>query len=245
MTISKKPEFPQLEDSSTNIQSRVLYEDNHLLVLNKVAGELVQSDFTGDDTLLDRAKAYIKQKYEKEGNVFLGLAHRLDQPVSGAVIHTRTTKALKRIGKIIHDRQIKKIYWAVVKNPPPEEEATLIHHISRNREKNKSYAFETERSDSKRAELKYRLLGAGDNYYLLEIELITGRHHQIRTQLSITGCPIKGDLKYGAPRPNPDGSIHLHARSLTFEHPVSNEILHITAPVPDDVLWKYFEERFG
>lgn len=227
------------------IKQQVLFEDNHLLILNKRAGDIVQGDITGTEPLLEKAKAYIKEKYDKPGAVFLGLPHRLDQPVSGAVIFARTSKALARLNKMLHDRQIAKIYWAVVKNRPPQDEALLSHFMSRNREKNKSYAFESPRKDSQKAELKYKLIASGDNYHLLEVELLTGRHHQIRSQLSVVGCPIKGDLKYGAPRPNADASIHLHARQLAFAHPVSGENLNIIAPVPDDPLWKFFENKMA
>ena len=223
------------------VSKMVLYEDNHLLILNKRAGDIVQGDITGTEPLLEKARAYIKFRYNKPGNVFLGLPHRLDQPVSGAVIFARTSKALARMNQMLHDREIRKIYWAVVKNLPPEESGQLTHYMSRNRQKNKSYAFESPRKNASKAELKYRLIASGDHYHLLEIELLTGRHHQIRSQLSVLGCPIKGDLKYGAPRPNPDASIHLHARSLGFSHPVSGDKLSIVAPVPDEPLWKYFE----
>jgi 23S rRNA pseudouridine1911/1915/1917 synthase len=227
------------------ISQSVLFEDNHLLVLNKRAGDIVQGDITGKEPLLEKAKAYIKVKYNKPGSVFLGLPHRLDQPVSGAVIFARTSKSLARLNQMLQDREVTKIYWAVVKNQPPANEAHLVHHMSRNRQKNKSYAFASPRKDSQKAELKYKLIASSQHYHLLEVELLTGRHHQIRSQLSVTGCPIKGDLKYGAPRANEDASIHLHARKLVFTHPVSNETLHIIAPVPKDPLWEYFENIAG
>ncbi|MBE0661065.1 MAG: RluA family pseudouridine synthase [Bacteroidales bacterium] len=232
-------------DEIDYISLRVLFEDNHLLVLNKRAGDIVQGDKTGTEPLLDKAKAYIKVKYNKPGNVYLGLPHRLDQPVTGAVIFSRTSKSLARLNQMLQDHEITKIYWAIVKNRPPVDEGTLIHFMSRNREKNKSYAFATPRKDSQRAELKYTLIASSEHYHLLEVELLTGRHHQIRSQLSISGCPIKGDLKYGAPRPNEDASIHLHARKLMFAHPVSGEALNIIAPVPSDPLWQYFENILG
>lgn len=225
----------------TDIAARILFEDNHLLVINKLAGEISQGDGSGIEPLLEKAKSYIKHVYSKPGNVFLGLPHRLDQPVSGAIILARTSKALKRLNQMIHDREIRKTYWAVVKNPPPATEGTLVHYIGRNREKNKSYSYVSPRANTVRAELNYKVKAQSDHYYLLEIELITGRHHQIRSQLSFIGCPIKGDLKYGAPRPNPDASIHLHARKLSFKHPVSEVKLDLLAPVPDEPLWKYFE----
>jgi 23S rRNA pseudouridine1911/1915/1917 synthase len=227
------------------IKQKVLYEDNHLLVLNKPAGEIVQGDKTGTLPLLEKAKEYIKIRYNKPGNVFLGLPHRLDQPVSGAVIFARTSKSLARLNQMLQDRTIKKKYWAVIKNRPPADDGLLVHYMSRNRQKNKSYAFESPRKNAPKAELKYKLAASSDHYHLLEIELLTGRHHQIRSQLSVTGCPIKGDLKYGASRPNDDASIHLHARSLEFMHPVSGELLKITAPVPKDPLWEYFENLLG
>lgn len=229
-------------EAADYVSKMVLYEDNHLLILNKRAGDIVQGDKTGTEPLLEKAKAYIKVKYNKPGNVYLGLPHRLDQPVSGAVIFSRTSKALARLNQMLQDREIRKIYWAVVKSRPHDDEALLVHYMSRNRQKNKSYAFPSHRKNAQKAELKYRWIASGDNYHLIEVELITGRHHQIRSQLSVTGCPIKGDLKYGAPRPNPDASIHLHSRLLEFKHPVSGELLSITAPVPEDTLWKYFEQ---
>jgi 23S rRNA pseudouridine1911/1915/1917 synthase len=232
-------------DEIDYISQRVLYEDNHLLVLNKRAGDIVQGDKTGTEPLLEKAKAYIKIKYNKPGNVYLGLPHRLDQPVSGAVIFSRNSKSLARLNQMLQDHEITKIYWAIVKNRPPADEGLLVHFMSRNRDKNKSYAFASPRKDSQRAELKYKLIASSEHYHLLEVELLTGRHHQIRSQLSISGCPIKGDLKYGAPRPNEDASIHLHARKLKFAHPVSGVALSITAPVPHDPLWKYFESIVG
>lgn len=221
---------------------RILYEDNHLLVLNKKSGEIVQGDHTGQQTLLNLGKEYIKVKCDKPGDAFLGLPHRLDQPVSGAVLFARTTKALVRLNQMIFDRQISKIYWAVVKELPQQPSGTLVHYIVRHREKNKSYSYNKPRKNSSRAELNYRFIASGNNYHLLEIDLITGRHHQIRSQLSITGFPIKGDLKYGAQRPNADASIHLHARCLRFMHPIKNEAIEIIAPVPDDPLWNFFEQ---
>ena len=232
-------------DTVDYISQSVLYEDNHLLILNKRAGDIVQGDITETEPLLEKAKAYIKVKYHKPGAVFLGLPHRLDQPVSGAVIFARTSKALVRLNQMLHDHEIQKIYWAVVKNYPPQPEGRLEHFMSRNREKNKSYAFASPRKDAQRAELLYKVIASGDYYHLLEVELLTGRHHQIRSQLSVIGCPIKGDLKYGAPRPNEDAGIHLHARKLSFIHPVSGINLQIVAPVPNDPLWLYFEKTVG
>jgi 23S rRNA pseudouridine1911/1915/1917 synthase len=219
-------------------QIQVLYEDNHLLAINKRASELVQADKTGDSSLEDAAKAYIKEKYSKPGDVFLGVAHRIDRPVSGAVLFARTSKALERLNKLFKDRQLKKTYWAIVCNKPKEEMASLGHYIRRDTSKNKSYVYEKEVSDSKLAELSYKLIASSDRYFLLEVDLHTGRHHQIRAQLSHIGCPIKGDLKYGAPRSNPGGGISLHSRSMVLKHPVQNTPLEIIAPVPvADSLW--------
>ncbi|MEN8789083.1 MAG: RNA pseudouridine synthase, partial [Flavobacteriaceae bacterium] len=196
-----------------------------------------QGDITGDMPLSEVVKAYIKRKYEKPGAVYLGVVHRLDRPTSGAVIFARTSKALARLNRALAQRQAQKIYWAVVRNCPPQEQATLVHWLRKNQKQNKSYVVEPDASASKKAELEYRLIKKLDHYYLLEIELKTGRHHQIRAQLAESGCPIKGDLKYGAARSNKDGSIHLHARALTFEHPVRKEQMEIIAPPPTDPVW--------
>ena len=216
---------------------QVLHEDNHLIVINKRPGDIVQGDITGDMPLSEVVKAYIKKKYNKPGAVFLGVVHRLDRPTSGAVIFARTSKALARLNSALARREAQKIYWAVVLNPPKEEQGRLIHWLRKNPKQNKSYAFEHEVSASKKAELEYRLLKKLDRYSLLEIELKTGRHHQIRAQLAEIGCPIKGDLKYGFDRSNKDGSIHLHARSITLEHPVKKEPLNIIATPPADPIW--------
>ena len=216
----------------------VLYEDNHIIVVNKASGEIVQGDKTGDTPLVETVRAYIKEKYNKPGNVFCGLTHRLDRPVSGVVIFAKTSKALERINNMLKEHEIKKTYWAIVKNPPKQGEGTLVNYLVRNEKQNKSYAYTTEKPNSKRAELNYKVIGKSDRYTLLEVNLITGRHHQIRCQLASMGCPIKGDLKYGFDRSNPDGSISLHARSVEFTHPVSKEIIHVEAPTPQDTLWK-------
>lgn len=218
----------------------VLYEDNHIIVVNKASGEIVQGDKTGDTPLVETVRAYIKEKYNKPGNVFCGLTHRLDRPVSGVVIFAKTSKALERINNMLKEHEIKKTYWAIVKNPPKQSEDTLVNYLVRNEKQNKSYAYTTEKPNSKRAELNYKVIGKSDRYTLLEVNLITGRHHQIRCQLAAMGCPIKGDLKYGFDRSNPDGSISLHARSVEFTHPVSKEIIHVEAPTPQDTLWKAF-----
>ena len=216
----------------------VLYEDNHIIIVNKASGEIVQGDKTGDTPLVETVRAYIKEKYNKPGNVFCGLTHRLDRPVSGVVIFAKTSKALERINNMLKNHEIKKTYWAIVKNTPKQAEGTLVNYLVRNEKQNKSYAYNTEKPNSKRAELNYKVIGKSDNYTLLEVNLITGRHHQIRCQLAAMGCPIKGDLKYGFARSNPDGSISLHARSVEFTHPISKELIHVEAPTPVDNLWK-------
>ncbi|MBO7194372.1 MAG: RNA pseudouridine synthase [Bacteroidaceae bacterium] len=220
---------------------KVLYEDNHIIVINKAAGEIVQGDKTGDESLCDTMKRYIKEKYAKPGNVFIGLPHRLDRPVSGIVVFAKTSKALERLNRMFSEGGVKKIYWALTKGVPVPAEAELESWILRNEKMNKSFSYPKEVKGSKRALLHYRLAAASQNYNLIEVELKTGRHHQIRCQLSSIGCPIKGDLKYGAQRSNPDGSISLHARYIEFTHPVSKEVIAITAPLPDDRLWQSFE----
>jgi 23S rRNA pseudouridine1911/1915/1917 synthase len=202
----------------------------------------VQGDKTGDEPLSEKVKNYIKNKYHKPGEVFLGVVHRIDRPVSGAVLFARTSKALARLNQILHDHEIHKIYWAVVKNKPPKDSERLTHYLRKDEAKNKSFALLREEKGYQKAELSYTVIGHSDNYYFLEIELHTGRHHQIRVQLAGIGCPIKGDLKYGFARSNPDASIHLHARSAEFIHPVKKELLKIVAPPPDEVLWKAFEQ---
>ncbi|MGN0036766.1 MAG: RluA family pseudouridine synthase [Bacteroidaceae bacterium] len=217
----------------------VVYEDNHLIIVNKNSSEIVQGDKTGDIPLSDLVKQYLKEKYHKPGNVFLGVVHRLDRPVSGLVVFAKTGKALTRLNEMFRNSEVRKTYWAIVKNCPPAEEGELTHYLVRNEKQNKSYAYDHEVKNSKRAVLHYRLLSRSDNYYLLEVDLKTGRHHQIRCQLAAIGCPIKGDLKYGYPRSNPDGSISLLARSVRFVHPVSKEEIQATAPVPSaDRLWQ-------
>ncbi len=222
---------------STPTDIQILYEDNHLIVVNKRPGDIVQGDKTGDMPLSDVVKEYISVKYHKPGAAFLGVVHRLDRPTSGIVVFARTSKALARLNKMFSERETEKIYWAVVKNNPPKIEDRLVHFLRRNAKQNKSYANEKEVPDSKKAILSYRMIKSLKSYFVLEIELETGRHHQIRSQLAFIGCPIKGDLKYGFDRSNPDGSIHLHARKLKLRHPVTKEILEFTAPPPKDVLW--------
>ena len=216
----------------------VIYEDNHLIAVNKTCREIVQGDKTGDTPLSEILKAWLKEKYAKPGNVFVGVAHRLDRPVSGLVLFAKTSKALARLNEMFRTGDIKKTYWAIVKNSPPTEEGTLEHWLVRNEKQNKSYAYTEEKPNSKKAILHYKLLARSDNYYLLEVDLKTGRHHQIRCQLAKMGCPIKGDLKYGSERSNKDGGISLHARKAQFIHPVSKEPVEIVPSVPDDSLWK-------
>ncbi len=218
----------------------VLYEDNHLIIVNKVPGEIVQGDKTGDPPLSDFVKKYIKEKYNKPGEVFLGTIHRIDRPVSGIVLFARTSKALERMNKMFQEKQIQKTYWAVIKEHPPKKEDHLIHYLLKNEATNKSKAYKQEHGKALKSELIYKVMASSDKYHLLEINPLTGRHHQIRAQLSEIGCPIKGDLKYGFGRSNPDGSIHLHARAIKFQHPVSNAPMFIAAPPPDEVLWNYF-----
>lgn len=222
-----------------DIKSRILFEDNHLIIINKLPGELVQGDETGDVTLADKIKEYLKITYNKPGNVYLGIPHRLDRPTSGIVVYTKTEKALIRLNEAFKGSSVKKTYWAVVDNMPKKSESTLIHYIVRNSANNKSIAYPKEIKGSKIAKLDYKVIGKSDKYYLLEIALHTGRHHQIRAQLAAIGLHIKGDLKYGFPRSNPDGGIHLHARKIVFTHPVKKEELTIIAPPPHDTVWDY------
>ncbi len=216
----------------------VVYEDNHIIIVNKQSGEIVQGDKTGDRPLSDLVKDYIKEKYQKPGEVFLGVVHRLDRPVSGLVVFARTSKALTRLNKMFAEGQVHKTYWALVQNCPKEHDGTLEHWLVRNEKQNKSYAYDRERPNAKKAILKYKVIGRTDNYTLVEVQLMTGRHHQIRCQLSTMGCPIKGDLKYGAKRSNPDGSISLQSHRVEFEHPVSHETIAIEAPLPHDPIWQ-------
>lgn len=220
----------------------VLYEDNHIIIINKLPGEIVQGDKTGDKPLSEIVKDYLKDKYNKPGNVFCGVTHRLDRPTSGVVIFAKTSKALSRLNEMFRKDSIDKVYWAIVKNRPSKIEDKLVHYLIKDEKKNKSSAFNTEKPNTKKAVMHYKLISASQNYSLLEVNLETGRHHQIRCQLAKIGSPIKGDLKYGAERSNPDGSISLHARSISFIHPVSKVKIEVTAPVPMDNLWKSFEE---
>lgn len=219
----------------------VLYEDNHIIIVNKEVGEIVQGDKTGDKPLSEIVKDYLKDKYNKPGNVFCGVVHRLDRPTSGIVVFAKTSKALSRLNEMFRNDEVTKTYWALVKNMPKKSEDTLVHYLVKNERTNKSAAFDFEKKGTKKSILHYKLVSKSDNYYLLEIDLETGRHHQIRSQLSKIGSPIKGDLKYGADRSNPDGGISLHARSISFIHPVSKNKINVVAPVPVDSLWKSFE----
>ncbi len=218
----------------------VVYEDNHVIIVSKESGEIVQGDKTGDTPLSETVKQYIKEAYAKPGNVFLGVVHRLDRPVSGLVLFARTSKALPRLNKMFAEGDIHKTYWAIVANTPPQPEGTLAHWLVRNEKQNKSYAYDHEVPNSKRAELDYKVIGRSDRYCLVEVVLKTGRHHQIRCQLAKMGCPIKGDLKYGAKRSNADGSICLHSRRMEFVHPISKKEIVVEAPVPNDNLWNSF-----
>jgi 23S rRNA pseudouridine1911/1915/1917 synthase len=231
LTNDKTPQ----KSTASNVQ--VLYEDNHLLAINKRVGDIVQGDKTGDVPLSEVVKEYLKEKYKKEGNVFLGVTHRLDRPTTGIVIFAKTSKALPRLNVLFAEKEAKKTYWAIVKNRPEKDADTLVHWLKRNTQQNKSYAYSKEVQDSKKAILEYKVLKELDRFFLLEIDLKTGRHHQIRAQLAAIGCIIKGDLKYGADRSNADGGIHLHARELSFVHPVKKEMIHLLAPLPKDPVW--------
>ncbi|MEG0949959.1 MAG: RluA family pseudouridine synthase [Bacteroidales bacterium] len=220
----------------------ILFEDNHIIAVSKTCNEIVQGDKTGDEPLSETLKRWLKEKYDKPGNVFVGVTHRLDRPTSGIVLFAKTSKALTRLNEMFRKSEVKKTYWAIVKAKDIAPEAELVHYLVRNEKQNKSYAYDIEKPDSKKAILHYKLIARSDRYMLLEIDLKTGRHHQIRCQLAKIGCPIKGDLKYGFDRSNPDGGISLHARRVTFTHPVSKEPIEIVAPVPNDNLWRTFEQ---
>lgn len=232
-----------MQKTDLNIASQILFEDNHLLVINKKVGQLVQGDKTGDESLLDSIKNFIKLRDSKPGNVFLGLVHRIDRPTSGLVIYAKTSKALSRLTQMVKNREIKKMYWAVVAKEMIPQSQRLVHYLKKNEKTNKATVFTKPTEGAKEAILTYNIVKSLDNYLLLEIDLETGRHHQIRAQLSKNGTPIKGDLKYGSPRSNPDGGIHLHARKLEFIHPVTKENIEFTAPVPqNDAVWNACEE---
>lgn len=215
----------------------VLYEDNHVIIVNKAVGEIVQGDKTGDKPLSETVKDYLKEKYNKPGNVFVGVTHRLDRPVSGVVVFAKTTKALTRLNEMFRNGDVRKSYWAITAGTPPAGEGLLVNHLESVEKNNKTYIRTNPTPKTKEARLKYRLLKKGDNYSLVEVELLTGRKHQIRVQLAGIGCPIKGDLKYGAKRSNPDGGISLHARNISFVHPVSKKEINVTAPLPTNDIW--------
>ncbi|MCU0366106.1 MAG: RluA family pseudouridine synthase [Bacteroidales bacterium] len=220
----------------------VLYEDNHLIIVNKRSSDLVQGDSTGDEPLDAAVKQYIREKYNKPGDVFLGVVHRLDRPVSGCVVYARTSKALTRLSELFRTRDVKKSYWAIVTERPPAEEGMLRNFLKKNEQQNKSYVYDKEVKGSKEATLSYRIIGRSSSFYLLEIDLQTGRHHQIRAQLAAAGCPVKGDLKYGSKRSNEGGGISLHARRISFIHPVKKEDINVEAPLPEDKVWRLFSE---
>lgn len=225
------------------MKQQILYEDNHILIINKKVGQLVQGDKTGDKSLLELIKNYIKERDQKPGNVFLGLVHRIDRPTSGLVIYAKTSKALSRLTQMVKNREVKKTYWAIVPKEMIPQSQTLTHYLKKNEKNNKAIVYSQETEGAKKAVLTYQILKIMDNYQLLEVDLQTGRHHQIRAQLSKIGVPIKGDLKYGAPRSNPDGGISLHARTLEFIHPVSQELIKINASTPEnDKLWRVVEK---
>jgi 23S rRNA pseudouridine1911/1915/1917 synthase len=224
-----------VRSSSKNL--KILFEDNHLIVVNKRVGDLVQGDKTGDTPLSDLLKAYLKEKYQKPGKVYLGVVHRLDRPTTGIVVFAKTSKALERLNKMLREKTIQKTYWAVVKNKPVKSEDTLVNYLRKNPKNNKATVFNKETNDSKKAILHYKTIKSLDNYHLLEIDLETGRHHQIRAQLSHISCPIKGDLKYGFDRSNKNAGIHLHARRICFVHPVTKALLTLEAPSPKDPIW--------
>ncbi len=225
------------------LEKQILFEDNHIIIINKKSSQVVQSAKDNDMELGEMVKQYLVKKYNKPGDAYLAMVHRLDRPVSGIIMYAKTGKAGKRLAKIFFNREIKKIYWAIVKKKPEPENGILVHYLKKNEKQNKSYAHEKEIEGSYRSELSYRYLTSSDRYHLLEVELMTGRHHQIRSQLSTMGCFIKGDIKYGYDRPNHDLSICLHARYLVFTHPVTHEEIRIIAPTPPDLLWEYFQKR--
>ena len=223
----------------------ILFEDNHIIAVNKKPSEIVQGDKTGDFPLSDSVKQYIKEKYHKPGEVYLGVVHRIDRPVSGIVLFARTSKAAARLSEMFRDKEIQKTYWAVVRNKPEKQSAALVHYLIKNEKKNMSRAFDKEQNGALKSELEYKLLRSSDNYHLLEVKPISGRHHQIRVQLSAIGCSIKGDVKYGDKRTNKDASIHLHARKINFIHPVKKIPVEIIASPPKEVLWNAFIQMMG
>lgn len=227
--------------NAQNIENRILYEDNHIIVINKQISEIIQGDKTGDEPLSETLQQFIKVRDNKPGKAFIGITHRIDRPVSGIVVFAKTSKALSRLNNMFREGNMSKTYYAIVKNKPPHDEETLVNYLVRNEKINKSFVSQKQTNDSKIAKLHYKVTGRSDNYFLLEVELMTGRHHQIRCQLAAIGCPIKGDLKYGFPRSNDDGGISLHARKIKFTHPVTGNEVEITAPFPKSDLWAVFE----
>lgn len=225
------------------ISEKILYEDNHLIIVNKQPGEIVQGDKTGDEPLSDKVKHYLKEKYNKPGEVFLGTVHRIDRPVSGIVIFAKTSKALARVNEMLREKTLKKTYWAVVKNKPQKAQDHLAAYLKKNEVKNKSFIHTQPTNGALLSELDYELISSSDKYFLLNVHPITGRHHQIRVMLAYIGCPIKGDLKYGSERSNKDGSIHLHARKVEFIHPVSKKEIQVICPPPDEPLWNFFKDK--
>ncbi len=223
--------------ASTKDNLSVLYEDNHYIIVNKRVGDIVQGDKTGDKPLSEVVKSYLKEKYNKKGDAFLGVTHRLDRPTSGVVVFAKTSKGLSRFNELLKKKEVQKTYWAVVKNQPPQEKGTLIHYLKKNHKNNKSTSYKAFIEGSKKAILHYEILKKLNSYFLLKIDLETGRHHQIRCQLATIGCPIKGDLKYGFNRSNKNAGIHLHAREISFTHPVKKEPIKVVAPLPKDVIW--------
>jgi 23S rRNA pseudouridine1911/1915/1917 synthase len=240
VTDNTKSEIINPKSEISTAMPEILYEDNHIIAVNKRPSDLSQGDKSGDESLDREVKKYLARKYNKPGEVFLGVVHRLDRPVSGVILYARTSKALERFNEMFRTKQVKKTYMAIVRERPPEDEATIEHYLRKNEKQNKTYVFDSEVKGSKKASLTYRIAGRSDRYYLLEIELHTGRHHQIRAQMAKIGCPIKGDLKYGFPRSNEDGGISLHSRKLEFIHPVKKEKLVIIAPFPDGDIWSAF-----
>lgn len=238
MSFSKTPREPIIMSDEHNLQ--VLYEDNHIIAINKRNSDIVQGDISGDTSLCDVVKEYVRIKYNKPGKAFIGTIHRLDRPVSGVILYARTTKGLNRMLNMFKYREIQKTYWACVRPGPPQTEDHIINYLSKNAKQNKSYAFDTPADDRKESELRYKVIGKTDHYHLLEVYPKTGRHHQIRATLSSLNCPIKGDIKYGAKRTNDNASIHLHARKIEFIHPVKKEPICIVAPPPDDPVWDEF-----
>ncbi len=234
-----------MENLEQKYSIQLVYEDNHLLVINKKPSQIVQGDKTGDTPLSDLIKAYLKEKYNKVGNIYLGLIHRLDRPTSGLVVFTKTSKAAARLSKLFQNHDLTKTYWAIVKNPPPHTQGVLVDYLKKNEQKNKSFVVSADTKGAKKAELRYNYIGKSERYHLLEVELLSGRHHQIRCQLAHIGCAIKGDVKYGFDRANKDWSIHLHARQIAFIHPVKKEPIHFIAKAPEDPVWNYFEKLFN